>query len=87
MSRCNEDQKSLGPAWINIPSKGHCPITGLSRPFYYDLINKGIVRSACIRRPGAVRGKRLVYLPSVMAYLDKCADVEAERLAGKRGAA
>ncbi|MEI6168846.1 MAG: hypothetical protein WCS52_16820 [bacterium] len=27
----------LGPQWIGIPSVGHCPITGLSRPHIYNL--------------------------------------------------
>ncbi len=69
----------LGPQWIGIPSVGHCPITGLSRPHIYNLIAAGLIRSACLRQPGAIRGRRLVYLPSVLAYLDKCADEETLR--------
>jgi hypothetical protein len=76
---------ALGPQWIGIPSRGHCPVTSLSRPHVYQLIAAGVIRSACIRKPGAVRGRRLIYLPSLLAYLDKCADAEAMRLAKKAG--
>jgi len=74
----------LGPQWIGIPSVGHCPITGLSRPHIYNLIAAGLIRSACLRQPGAIRGRRLVYLPSVLAYLDQCADAETARFAQAR---
>ena len=75
---------SLGPQWIGVPSVGHCPITGLSRPHIYNLIAAGLIRSACLRQPGAIRGRRLVYLPSVLAYLDRCADEETARFAQAR---
>ena len=71
----------LGPQWVGVPSHGHCPISGLSRPHIYNLINDGLIRSACLRQPGAIRGRRLIYLPSLLAYLDRMADAEAERLA------
>lgn len=79
--RRNATATALGPQWIGVPSHGHCPITGLSRPHVYDLINKRLIRSACLRQPGAIRGRRLIYLPSLLAYLDKCADEESARLA------
>lgn len=72
------------PQWIGVPAVGHCPITGLSRPHIYNLISLGLIRSACLRQPGAVRGRRLIYLPSLLAYLDKMADKEAERIAAKK---
>ena len=71
---------ALGPQWIGVPAKGHCPYFGLSRPHYYQLIDAGVIRSACLRKPGAVRGRRLVFAPSVEAYLNKCADAESARL-------
>lgn len=89
--RRNATAPALGPQWVGVPAKGHCPYSGLSRPHIYNLVNDGIVRSACLRQPGAIRGRRLIYLPSLLAYLDKCADEETARLAklheGERGAA
>jgi hypothetical protein len=60
--------------WIRMPTRGHCPETGLSRAAAYQLIAAGKIRSACIRKPGASRGQRLIYLPSVLEFLDRCAD-------------
>ena len=62
--------------WIRLPTRGHCPDTGLSRAFYYQLITEGRIRTACLRKPGAIRGQRLVWLPSVMELIDKAADAE-----------
>ena len=59
--------------WIRLPVQGHCPHSGLSRATYYELIKDGRIRSANLRKPGALRGIRLVWLPSVMAYLDRFA--------------
>lgn len=60
--------------WIRLPGRGHCPYTGLTRPFYYQLIADGVIRSACLRKPGALRGTRLVWLPSVLAHIEKHID-------------
>lgn len=59
--------------WIRLPTRGHCPHTGLSRAAYYELIKANKIRTANIRKPGALRGTRLVWLPSIMAYLDRFA--------------
>lgn len=67
------------PRWIGLPTRGRCPDTGLSRPHFYQLIDEGKIRSACIRQPGAIRGRRLVFLPSVLEFLDKAADAEGLR--------
>jgi len=71
---------SYPPRWIRLPSRGHCPECGLSRAAAYQLITAGKIKSACIRKPGAVRGQRLVYLPSVLEFLDRCAEKEAAQV-------
>jgi hypothetical protein len=43
--------------------------SGLSRSHAYRLECVGKIWSACIRRPGSTRGKRLWHLPSVLEYL------------------
>lgn len=65
--------------WIRLPTRGHCPRTGITRAMFYQLIQAGKIRSANLRRPGALRGVRLVWLPSVMAYLDKFASGGASK--------
>lgn len=57
--------------WIRIPTRGRCPETGLTRPHYYQLINEGRIKSACLRKPGNLTGVRLVWLPSVLAYIER----------------
>lgn len=56
--------------WIRLPTTGRCPDTGLTRPHFYILIQKGLIKSACLRRPGCTTGVRLVWLPSVMKYIE-----------------
>ena len=71
------------PRWIRLPSKGRCPETGFTRPSLYALIASGQVKTACIRRPGTVRGQRFIFLPSLLSLLDRAATEEAGRLASK----
>lgn len=61
------------PRWIRLPTRGRCPYTGLSRAAYYELIQANRIRTANLKKPGALRGMRLVWLPSIMAYLDRFA--------------
>jgi predicted DNA-binding transcriptional regulator AlpA len=61
------------PKWIRLPMRGHCPHTGLSRAAFYELIKTNKIRTASLKKPGALRGARLVWLPSVMAYVEKFA--------------
>ncbi|MEI6787405.1 MAG: hypothetical protein WCL49_02890 [bacterium] len=64
--------------WIRLPTRGRCPHTGLSRAAYYELIKASRIRTANLKRPGALRGTRLVWLPSIMSYLDRFATGGAE---------
>jgi len=59
--------------WIRLPTRGRCQHTGLSRAAYYELIKANRIRTANLKRPGALRGTRLVWLPSIMTYLDRFA--------------
>lgn len=52
-----------------------CPITGLSRSKMWDLIAEGHVKSVCLRKKGAAKGTRLVYLQSLLDYLHSQLDV------------
>lgn len=66
------------PEWIRIPPPGKAePLTGLRRNVLYDLVNARAVRSVAIRKPGAIRGVRLIETRSLLAYLDRLAEEQA----------
>ena len=56
-----------------VDAKGLRSLFGISRAHGYLLAEQGKVRTVCIRRPGAVRGKRLWDCASVRSFLNKCA--------------
>ena len=64
------------PEFIRTPKIGLCPYTGLSRAKMYELITvnantgeKPPVKSVCLRKPGAIKGTRLIHLQSLLDYL------------------
>jgi hypothetical protein len=64
------------PEFIRLPKSGLCPWTGLSRAKLNELIlptatngKKPPVKSVCLRKPGAIKGARLIHLQSLLAYL------------------
>ena len=60
-------------------SKGVDSLFGIKRSLAYLLANEGKIRSVCIRRPGAVRGKRLWDCESIRAYLRANMEGKAEK--------
>jgi hypothetical protein len=54
--------------WDRLPNKGY--YFGMSRPYVYQLIQRGAVKTALIKSPGRVRGIRLVWRPSVLAFIE-----------------
>lgn len=70
------------PEFIRIPRVGQrCPHSGLTRNPMLALVtpnasngNRPPVRGVLLRKPGAMRGIRLVHLPSLLAYLNEEAD-------------
>jgi hypothetical protein len=79
MNACN---LTPSPEWARLPTRGPDPLFGLSRAFYYQLITAGQIKTACIRRPGASTGVRLVHVPSVRAYIEKHIEVHASSREG-----
>jgi hypothetical protein len=53
-------------------------IFGLSRTHAYQLAAAGHIRSVSLRKPGAIRGRRLFDCASVRAFLNKCAEVNGD---------
>ena len=55
--------------WARIPRVGQT-LEGLYRSQIFGLVKAGKVRSAAIKQPGQLRaGMRLVFLPSLRAYI------------------
>jgi hypothetical protein len=48
--------------------------SGIGRTSLYSLIGEGKVKSINLRKPGTARGRRLVHLPSLRAYLNSFAE-------------
>jgi hypothetical protein len=61
-----------------VDHKGLRALFGLSRAHAYLLAGEGKIRSVCIRRPGAIRGKRLFCCQSIREFLAQCVDNVAE---------
>ena len=58
--------------WVRLPTKPGERLQGLSRATIYLLINEGRVKSACLKKPGNLTGIRLIWLKSLMDYLERC---------------
>jgi hypothetical protein len=58
-----------GKDWVRMP-KPKQRLLGLSRTTLHELSEAGLIRTVAIRKPGAIKGIRLVYLPSLYCYLE-----------------
>ena len=52
-----------------VDSKGLRTLFGISRSHGYHLADSGAVKTVCLRKPGALRGKRLWECQSVREHL------------------
>lgn len=52
------------------------PLTGLRRGLLYDLARNGTIRTVLLRRPGAIRGVRLIDTRSLLGYLHGLCDAQ-----------
>jgi len=63
------------PEFIRLPKAGTlCPFTGLSRTKLWEILCTRKVKTVCLRRPGALKGARLVHLQSLLDYLYSLAE-------------
>jgi len=67
-----------------VDAKGARRSFGLSRSHLYELDSNGKIRSVCIRRSGAMRGRRLFDCDSIRNFLNSCE--ERRGGSGKGGA-
>jgi hypothetical protein len=64
------------PCYVRLPRTGEKEtFTGLGRSKLWSILQTGRVKSICLRKPGALRGARLINLDSLLAYL---ASMESE---------
>jgi hypothetical protein len=54
--------------WCRMPKPGQ-RLFGLSRTTLLELSNGRKIRTVAIKKPGAIRGIRLVFMPSLLEYL------------------
>ena len=60
-----------GKEWERMPKPGPSHrLMGLSRTTLLELSDAGLIRTVAIRKPGKLKGIRLVYMPSLYSYLD-----------------
>ncbi len=57
--------------WTRLPARGFIPGTGITRGAAYELIRQGRIKTASLPIHGKKRGIRLVWLPSLMAIIEK----------------
>jgi hypothetical protein len=74
-----------GEPWRRMP-KPKERLSGLSRTTLLELSEAGLIRTVAIRKPGAIKGIRLVYMPSLLAYLNRLAGVKTPGWTEERGA-
>ncbi len=62
--------------WQRMPRPGG-RLNGLTRSTLLEIIQdpQSGVRSAVIRKPGRTRGIRLIFMPSLLAYFERLAEV------------
>ena len=54
--------------WVRLPKPAHS-LCGMTRSYLYQLCASGKIRSVTIRQPHNTRGVRLIYRPSIHAFL------------------
>ncbi|QHI68591.1 hypothetical protein [Tichowtungia aerotolerans] len=60
--------------WERLPTKPGERLQGLSRSCIYNLIDANKIKSASIKQPGKLTGIRVIWLPSLMEYIESCTE-------------
>lgn len=71
------------PQWLKIPDSVH--YSSLSRSLLYEKIESGEIRSVCLRAKDKTRGTRLIFRPSLDAWLFKHEGGKSEPVPGRKG--
>ena len=73
-----EANRGVDPEWTDIP--GLKRIFSIGRSSAYTHIENGDFKSKVLRRKGCIKGKRLIFVPSVRAYIASQTDDVDPRL-------
>ncbi len=58
--------------YLSLPRpRERCRFSNLSRTALVELLNRGTIAGVSLRRPGALRGKRLIFKKSLADYLQR----------------
>jgi len=74
---------AIEPHWLKIP--GAVRYSSLSRSKLYLEIDRGNIRSVCLRDKDKTRGVRLISRPSLDLYLAKFEGTKSEQIPGRKG--
>ena len=62
--------------WVAIEEA--CSASGIGRSRLYQLLEEAPeIKSLSLKRPGRTKGRRLIYLPSLLDFMDKMAEGQA----------
>jgi hypothetical protein len=66
-------EEDFRPEWARVREAAER--IGIKESRFYELLNeaKGAIRTCVLKTPGAERGARLIYLPSLFIYLENLA--------------
>ena len=57
--------------YLRFPKNGQrCPVTGLTRPFLYNLATLGEIKTVSLRHRGKSRGVRLIIADTLIGYIN-----------------
>lgn len=69
-----EERDNGRPVWVRPPRAGEVEhYSQLGRGKMYQLEKLGVVRTASLKPPGAIRGVKLFNLQSLLDYVESCA--------------
>jgi hypothetical protein len=86
VSEISEELKTaavIEPHWLKILDSVR--YSSLSRSLLYEKIESGEIRSVCLRAKDKTRGTRLIYRPSLDAWLFKHEGGKSEPVPGRKG--
>lgn len=55
--------------WVRLPKPRHL-LCGLGRSYLFQLAKRGKIKSVALRAPDKARGVRLLYKPSILAFIE-----------------
>jgi len=65
--------EALRPVWVRAPKPGQVEyFSGLGRGKMYQAEALGLIKTASLKPPGAIRGVKLFHLESLLKYVESC---------------